>query len=155
MDITLGSYGVDKFGRKVTIMLSSAPYVIGSMIIAGKRSEVMLLLGRIVTDLAVGAVLLAVPVRTFSNWILPQMTRAVLVSRTLGACWASPTWLPCVNFTVTKLSTLVNHHKLYLLLVFRCVYCLKRHILHYWTRHLHRLIYKDLFWREVLELKAY
>lgn len=67
MDITLGSYGVDKFGRKVTIMLSSAPYVIGSMIIAGKRSEVMLLLGRIVTDLAVGAVLLAVPVRTFSN----------------------------------------------------------------------------------------
>ena len=61
-----GIYAVDKFGRKLTIMLCSAPFVIGWVIVAASKSVTLLYLGRVVTGLGMGAVSLTVPVRIIS-----------------------------------------------------------------------------------------
>ena len=65
----LGSYLIDKFGRKATIMLCSVPFVIGWVTIAAAKSTLLLLLGRFITGVALGVISLTVPVRK-SYWQL-------------------------------------------------------------------------------------
>ena len=64
----MGSYigirAIDRFGRKLTIMLCSVPFVTGWVIIAGAKNEGLLYLGRIVTGVGMRIASLAVPVRS-------------------------------------------------------------------------------------------
>lgn len=62
--INLGIYTIEKFGRKITIMLCSVPFVTGWVIIAAVKNPLYLYFGRVVTGLALGAISLVVPVRT-------------------------------------------------------------------------------------------
>ena len=52
---------VEKLGRKTTIMLSNAPYVIGWFLIIYAKGPVMLYVGRLFTGLAVGMTSLSAP----------------------------------------------------------------------------------------------
>lgn len=57
-----GIYSIDKFGRKLTIMLCSAPFVSGWVIMVASKGITLLFIGRVVTGVAVGAISLTVPV---------------------------------------------------------------------------------------------
>ncbi|KFP40931.1 Solute carrier family 2, facilitated glucose transporter member 8, partial [Chlamydotis macqueenii] len=57
----LGSYLVDKVGRKLSLMLCSIPYVFGYVVIISAQNVWMLYFGRMLTGLASGITSLVVP----------------------------------------------------------------------------------------------
>nr|XP_028570613.1 solute carrier family 2, facilitated glucose transporter member 8 isoform X3 [Podarcis muralis] len=58
----LGGYVVDKFGRKLTLMLCAIPFVFGFTIIISAQNVWMLYVGRLLNGLASGVTSLVVPV---------------------------------------------------------------------------------------------
>ncbi|XP_053229909.1 solute carrier family 2, facilitated glucose transporter member 8 isoform X1 [Podarcis raffonei] len=58
----LGGYVVDKFGRKLTLMLCAIPFVFGFTIIISAQNVWMLYVGRLLNGLASGITSLVVPV---------------------------------------------------------------------------------------------
>ena len=62
----IGSYTIDRFGRKFNIMLCSLPLVAGWALVGGSRILSLFYIGRFITGLGMGAVSLTVPVSTLS-----------------------------------------------------------------------------------------
>ncbi|XP_038601578.1 solute carrier family 2, facilitated glucose transporter member 8, partial [Tachyglossus aculeatus] len=58
----LGGWLVDKFGRKLSLMLCSVPYIAGFTVIIAAQDIWMLYTGRLLTGLATGVISLVVPV---------------------------------------------------------------------------------------------
>ncbi|XP_063434964.1 solute carrier family 2, facilitated glucose transporter member 8-like [Mytilus trossulus] len=75
----LGGWMIEKYGRKSTLLFTSAPYIIGWWLIARGGNVTMLLLGRLLTGLASGLITVCAPV-----YIAEVSTKSL--RGLLGAC---------------------------------------------------------------------
>lgn len=98
---------VEKFGRKMMIMMSSIPFVIGWLAITYAPNIPILLIGRFITGLCCGAITVTVPVYIaetvpahsrgfFGSGFQLFITLGILISYAIGD-YLPFTWLACVS----------------------------------------------------------
>lgn len=77
---------IDKFGRKTSLLLVSAPYAVGWLLTAVARSIPLLYFGRFLVGIAVGISSIAVPVSIFDFYYFQDVWPAAsfLLVQVLG-----------------------------------------------------------------------